>query len=142
MNRLRETAGEVNGNVGIQDTLQAYETALNASDTDAALALFANDGVFMAPNNPSALGHDAIRAAYDGIFAAIGFATELTVAEIVTVAPDWAFVRTSSNGFVTVRAIDQRVPDANHELFVFNRDRSGLWKIARYAFSSTLPAAG
>lgn len=125
----------------IQEALARYETALNASDVDGVLAVFSPDGVFMAPNNPSAIGVDAIRAAYDGIFQAIAFETELTVAEVVQLAPDWALVRTDSNGFVTVHAIKQRVPDANHELFVLKRDGDGRWKIARYSFSSTLPAA-
>lgn len=126
----------------IEKVLQAYEKALNASDTDAVLTLFAADGVFMAPNNPSTVGADGIRAAYNGIFQTITFDTELTVEEVVQVAPDWAFVRTSSNGNVTVKAIKQRVPDANHELFIFQKTKKGhdeAWKIARYSFATTLP---
>lgn len=124
----------------IQDALEAYETALNGSDVDKVLEVFATDGVFMAPNNPSAVGAEAIRGAYGGIFKAIGFATELTVAEVVQVASDWAFVRTDSNGHVLVHAIGQSVADANHELFALNKGGDGRWKIARYSFSSTLPA--
>lgn len=125
---------------GIQDALEGYETALNGSDVEKVLDVFAPDAVFMAPNNPSAVGSDSIRGAYGGIFKAIAFDTELTVAEVVQVAPDWAFVRTDSNGHVTVHAIKQRVPDANHELFVLKRGSDDHWKIARYSFSSTLPA--
>lgn len=135
---------KVSGDVlarGIQDTLEAYETALNASDTEAALSVFTRDAVFMAPNNPAAVGADAIRRAYTALFEKIAFETELTVEEVVQAAPDWAFVRTSSSGFVTIHAIQQRVPDANHELFVFHKDAIGGWKIARYAFSSTISAA-
>ncbi len=101
--------------------MQTYETALNASDTDTVLSVFASDSVFIAPNSPSTVGADAIRAAYNGIFKAITFDTELTVEEVVQVAPDWAFARTSSNGHVTVNAIKQRVPDANHELFLSSK---------------------
>nr|WP_299171142.1 hypothetical protein [uncultured Brevundimonas sp.] len=101
--------------------------------------MFAADGVFMAPNTPSIIGADAIRGAYAGLFQAITFDTELTVEEVVQVAPDWAFVRTSSNGQVTVKAIQQRVPDANHELFVFQKGDDAAWKIARYSFATTNP---
>lgn len=139
MKRLEGTAAAADAQE-IQDVLGAYETALNGSDVDRVLDVFAPEGVFMAPNNPSAVGTDAIRGAYGGIFKAIAFDTELTVAEVVQVAPDWAFVRTDSNGHVTVHAIKQRVPDANHELFVLNKGGDGQWKIARYSFSSTLPA--
>ncbi|MGO7872441.1 SgcJ/EcaC family oxidoreductase [Rhizobium leguminosarum] len=119
--------------------MQTYEAALNTSDTDTVLTVFAPDGVFMAPNSPSTVGADAIRAAYSGIFQMITFDTELTVEEIVQVAPNWAFVRTSSNGHVTVNAIKQRVPDANHELFIFHQGDDDAWKIARYSFATTNP---
>jgi uncharacterized protein (TIGR02246 family) len=123
----------------IEKVLQTYEAALNASDTDTVVTVFATDGVFMAPNNPSTVGAEAIRAAYNGIFQSITFETELTVEEVVQVAPSWAFVRTSSNGHVTVNAIKQRVPDANHELFIFEKVENHAWKIARYSFATTNP---
>jgi uncharacterized protein (TIGR02246 family) len=105
--------------------LQTYETALNASDIDTVMTVFASDGVFMAPNSPSMIGADSIQAAYAGIFQ--------------KVATNWAFVRTSSVGFVIVHASGERVPDANHELFVFQKGDDDRWKIARYCFSTTNP---
>ena len=143
MRTLVKSAGMAAGVASVQADIEAvlatYETALNASDTDKVLTVFAPDGVFMAPNNPSTVGADAIRAAYSGIFQAIIFDTELTVEEVVQVAPNWAFVRTSSNGHVTVNAIKQRVPDANHELFIFQKGNDDAWKIARYSFATTNP---
>jgi uncharacterized protein (TIGR02246 family) len=143
MKTLVKSAGTAAGVASVQADIEAvlatYETALNASDTDKVLTVFAPDGVFMAPNNPSTVGADAIRAAYSGIFQAITFDTELTVEEVVQVAPNWAFVRTSSNGHVTVNAIKQRVPDANHELFIFQKSNDDAWKIARYSFATTNP---
>lgn len=133
-----ETADAASVQAQIEKVLQTYETALNASDTDTVLSVFTPDAVFMAPNSRSTVGTDAIRAAYNGIFQTITFDTELTVEEVVQVAPSWAFVRTSSNGHVTVNAITQRVPDANHELFVLQKG-DDAWKIARYSFASTNP---
>lgn len=141
--RLAEVEGRTADIVAIQGdiekVLQTYEAALNASDTDAVLGVFASDGVFMAPNSPSTVGVDAIRAAYNGIFQTVTFDTELTVEEVMQVAPRWAFVRTKSNGFVTVHANGARVPDANHELFVFMKAADAEWRISRYCFSTTLP---
>jgi uncharacterized protein (TIGR02246 family) len=134
-----KTADAASVQTKIEEVLQTYETALNASDTDTVLTLFAPDGVFMAPNSPSMVGSATIRAAYNGIFQAITFDTELTVEEVVQVAPNWAFVRTSSNGHVTVNAIKQHVPDANHELFIFQKGADDAWKIARYSFATTNP---
>jgi uncharacterized protein (TIGR02246 family) len=141
MKGLVKSTGEMPASVeaGIEATLEAYEAALNASDIDTVLSLFASDGVFMPPNNASMVGSDAIRGAYEGIFQTITFDTELTVAEVVQVAPNWAFARTQSNGHVTINAIQQRVPDANHELFIFQKGDGDTWKIARYAFATTNP---
>ncbi len=123
----------------IENALAQYEAALNASDTTAVAKMFVADGVFMAPNNPSVIGTDAIQRAYDGIFETISFDTELTVAEVVQTASNWAFARTNSKGFVTFEALEQRVPDANHELFIFQMDANDQWKIARYSFATTNP---
>lgn len=126
----------------IETVLQTYETKLNASDADGVLTVFAPDGVFMAPNRVSMVGSDAIRATYVDIFQSIAFDTELTVEEVVHVSPEWAFVRTNSNGHVTVNAIKQRIPDANHELFILRKCSNDAWKIARYSFATTLPLRG
>ncbi|MBY5393297.1 nuclear transport factor 2 family protein [Rhizobium leguminosarum] len=138
MKRLKQPLIDALVQAEIEDVLQTYETALNASDTATVLSVFQSDGVFMAPNSPATVGADAIRAAYDGIFKAISFDTELMVEEVVQVSPHWGFVRTNSRGHVTVNAAKQRVPDANHELFIF-RKGDDKWKIARYAFASTIP---
>jgi uncharacterized protein (TIGR02246 family) len=139
MNSAGKTLDAASAQSDIEEALLNYEIALNASDTDKVMAVFAPDGVFMAPNSPSTIGTDAIRAAYNGIFQTITFDTELTVEEVVQVAPNWAFVRTSSNGHVTVNAIKQRVPDANHELFILQKGDDDTWKIARYSFATTNP---
>ena len=123
----------------IEEVLQNYETALNASATDRVINLFTSDGVFMPQHSPASIGADAIRAAYNGVFQAITFSVELQVEEIVQVARNWAFVRTHSAGFVTVHANSARVPEANHELFVFQKGDDDAWRIARYCFSTTNP---
>ena len=40
----------------IGSVMSSYEAALNASNTEAVMPLYAEDGVFMAPNNKSAVG--------------------------------------------------------------------------------------
>lgn len=134
-----EAAATTSSWLEIEGALRQYENALNASDTTAIAGMFTADAVFMAPNNPSVVGVDAIQKAYARLFQTIFFDTELTVEEVVQTAPEWAFVRTSSKGFVTIKAIEQRVPDANHELFIFQKGAMEGWKIARYSFATTNP---
>lgn len=51
--------------------LAKYNDALIASNTDAVTPLYAEDGVFMPPYSPSAVGAEALRKAYDAVFKAI-----------------------------------------------------------------------
>ena len=119
--------------------LAKYQDALNQSDTDAVMRLYASDGVFMPQNSPSSIGVDAVRKAYDAVFQAVKLTVKFDVAEVVEMAPDWVFARTNSAGTVKVLATGAGGPEANQELFVFQKI-GGTWKIARYCFSTTKPA--
>jgi uncharacterized protein (TIGR02246 family) len=123
----------------IEAVLSNYETALNASDVDSVMRLYADDGVFMPQHSAPNVGNEAVRAAYDGVFQAIALDIEFTVDEVQQVSPDWAFARTRSKGFVTINATGDKGPEANQELFVFQKQDNGNWKIARYIFSTTNP---
>jgi uncharacterized protein (TIGR02246 family) len=119
--------------------LSKYNDALNASSTDAVMPLYAEDGVFMPPYSPSAVGSQALRKAYDAVFRAITLSVKFTIAEIVELAPEWAFARTNSAGTTLDHTTGNKSAEANQELFIFRKDRDGSWKIARYSFSSTNP---
>ena len=51
----------------IRAVMASYNDALNNGSTDAALALYAEDGVFMPPYSQSAVGKEAVRKSYDKI---------------------------------------------------------------------------
>ena len=118
--------------------LADYEDALNQSDTEAVMELYAPDGVFMPQHFPSSVGADAVRKAYDSVFTAITLSVNFNIAEIHQIAPEWAIARTNSAGTVKVKATGGGGPEANQELFVFQKV-DGTWKIARYCFSTTNP---
>jgi ketosteroid isomerase-like protein len=119
-------SGSANEHEAIKNTMSSYEAALNASSTEAAMALYTEDAVFMVPNNPSAAGKTTVRQAYD-------------IAELVVMAPQWAFVRTNSAGAQKINATGATSAEANQELFILKKDDDGKWRIARYAFSTTNP---
>jgi uncharacterized protein (TIGR02246 family) len=123
----------------ITEVLAKYNDALNASSTDAVMRVYAEEGVFMAPYSPSAVGSEALRKAYDAVFKSITLNVKFTIAEIVDLAPEWAFARTNSAGTTLDHATGTRSVEANQELFIFRKDSGGSWKIARYSFSSTNP---
>ena len=122
---------------GITALLAKYNEALNASSTDAVMPLYAEDGVFMPPYSPSAVGLAAVRKAYEAVFKAIMLNVKFTVAEIFELGPGWAFARTNSAGTTTDHATGKKSAEGNQELFVLKQDQDGSWKIARYSFSPT-----
>ena len=54
----------------VAEVLAKYQDALNNSDTNAVMRLYADDGVFMPPYSQSAVGAAAVRQAYEGVFSA------------------------------------------------------------------------
>ena len=132
-------ADTANETLKIETLLGQYEQALNASDTDQVMPLYAEDGVFMPQHSPSQVGAAAVRQAYDFVFANIKLNVVFDIQEIVLTSENWAIARTNSAGTVTVLATGDSGPEANQELFVFKKDHAGDWKIARYAFSTTNP---
>ena len=130
---------QANNEAAIRQVMTSYEEALNASSTAAVLPLYTEDGVFMPPNNQSAVGKAAVHTAYDAVFEAITLKVKFTIAELVLMSPEWAFVRTNSAGTNKINKTGAVSPEGNQELFIFKKAADGKWRIARYSFSSTNP---
>jgi len=126
-------------NEEIRALLESYEQVLNASDAAGVVKLYTEDGVFMAQHHPSAVGIDAVKAAYEAAFKAIDLNVDFDIVEIEVLADDWAFARTNSSGTTTINATGDQVAEGNQELFVLKKTDDGDWKIARYSFSTTNP---
>jgi uncharacterized protein (TIGR02246 family) len=122
----------------VASVLKDYQTALNHSDTEAVLKLYAADGVFMPQHSPSSVGTATVRKAYEAVFAAITLTVEFEIAEVRQLAPDWVLARTNSAGSTKNNATGAEGPEANQELFLFQKI-GGVWKIARYCFCTTNP---
>jgi uncharacterized protein (TIGR02246 family) len=125
----------------IRTLMASYNNALNNGSTDAALALYAEDGVFMPPYSPSAVGREAVGKAYDKVFQELTFDVRFMIAEIVLMAPDWAYARTNSAGTTRHASTGGTTAEANQELFIFKKGGDSAWRIARYSFSPTDPPA-
>ena len=124
----------------IAAVLAKYEDALNQSNADAVMKLYAADGVFMPQNSASSVGAPAVRKAYDAVFDAIKLSVKFDIVEVRQLASEWAFARTNSAGRVKVNATGETSAEGNQELFVFQKI-GDTWKIARYCFSTTNPPA-
>jgi ketosteroid isomerase-like protein len=126
-------------NQEITNLLKAYEKALNTSDTNAAMALYGSEPIFMAQNAPAFVGRDAVQRSYQHIFEMIKLNVVFTIHEIVEMG-DLAYARTTSAGQQEVLAAHTKSKEANNELFIFRREE-GQWKIHRYLFATSNPPA-
>lgn len=121
----------------IEELLNHYKRALNTSDAALAQSLYTKNGIFMPTEAPSAIGTENILKSYEFIFSQIQLNIEFYIDEIA-VENDFAFAVTSSKGTTLIHATGDTIPEANRELFVFERE-TGEWKIARYMFNKTAP---
>ena len=118
--------------------LKTYETHLNASDAEAIVPLYTEDGMFMPTEAPTSKGAAQLLKGYQFVFDMIKLDVVFTVNEIV-LAGDYAFAQTMSNGKTVIKATGDTVSESNRELFVFAKE-DGAWRIARYMFNKTSPA--
>jgi uncharacterized protein (TIGR02246 family) len=121
----------------IEMLLNEYEKSLNTSDAKLAQSLYTKDGIFMPAEAPSGIGSEGILKSYEYVFSQIQLNIKFFIEEI-QVEGNMAFAVTSSKGTTLIRATGNTIPEANRELFVFEKV-NGDWKIARYMFNKTEP---
>ncbi len=121
----------------IETLLSEYKKSLNTSDAKLAQSLYTKDGIFMPTEAPSAIGSENILKSYDYIFSQIQLNIEFFIEEI-EVENNFAFATTRSEGTTLIRATGDTIPEANRELFIFEKV-DGDWKISRYMFNKTSP---
>jgi uncharacterized protein (TIGR02246 family) len=121
----------------IEALLSEYEKSLNTSDAKLARSLYTKDGIFMPTEAPSGIGPEGILKSYEYVFSQIQLNIKFFIEEI-EVEGNMAFAVTSSKGTTLIHATGDTIPEANRELFVFEKV-NGEWKIARYMFNKTEP---
>ena len=121
----------------IEKVLQTYEGMLNASDVVGVLSVYADDGVFMPSEAPTAIGKEEVKTAYKHVFNMIKLDIKFQIDEIESFG-NIAFARTISRGQVTVLDENVTLPEENRELFVLQKI-AYEWKIARYMFNKMNP---
>ena len=121
----------------IEVLLKNYQKSLNNSDARLAQSLYTKDGIFMPTEAPSGIGSEGILKSYELVFSQIQLNIEFFIEEI-QVEGNMAFAVTSSKGTTVIHATGDNIPEANRELFVFEKVE-GDWKIARYMFNKTEP---
>lgn len=132
----REEKSE-NTKVQFEKLLDAYQQRLTNKNADGILELYGADPVFMPEYAPPAVGREAVRKAYEWVFATLNLNGHFIVHEAEVIG-DTAWVRTNSTGRFIVIATGVEADVANSEFFLFKHE-NGAWKIHRYIFTASAP---
>lgn len=111
---------------------EAWETALNAKDIEALVSTYAEDVRVMAPNEKSAIGREAARAAFGGMIDA-GLTGTLTSVD-TAVSGDIAY----NVGVYTLLAGDD-VVDTGKYMETWRRGGDGVWLMTNDIWNSDNP---
>lgn len=113
----------------IRALIEATETANNAGDVEAWVALFDDDAVYMPPSTPTISTREGLVE-----IAEAGFRHDADV-DIepleIGVTGDWAWARTRVTGTVIVAGSGEVVDVNSRQIVIYRRDEDGRWKIAR-----------
>lgn len=130
----KNTIMETDIKKNIEETLYAYENALNTSSTEKVLPLYTQNGIFMPQGANSAEGQEQLKKAYDFVFKTLQLNVKFTIEEITLINENYAIARTLSKGTQQINTERRITPEENRELFVMENE-NGKWKIARYMFN-------
>jgi ketosteroid isomerase-like protein len=120
----------------IEASLESFAQAIRASDWAALTALYTEDAVFMAPNQPALEGRAAMRAWLE-LFPPIA-QYEATSVEIDG-RGDLAHVRGNYSETYTVEGAPEPIHDTGKYVEIWRKQPDGSWLIAVEIWNSDLP---
>jgi len=107
-----------------------WRAAWLGGDTDAIMALYADDAVLMPQDQPPVVGREAIRSLYHAVLPRFDFRSHSTVME-VDAAGDLGYIWSSYALTATPKAGGRPVKSAGKSVFIVRRQAGGAWKITR-----------
>ncbi|MBI1896504.1 MAG: SgcJ/EcaC family oxidoreductase [Acidobacteria bacterium] len=128
---------QVKDDPGVAKVRTAYQAAVIAKDAKAIAALYAEDGVEMPPNGPSAKGRAAIEKFNQGLFDQFNPKLAITPSD-TKVSGDWAFDVGSYTQTLTPVKGGAPIKDTGKYVVVLKR-AGGQWWAAYAIYDSDLP---
>lgn len=119
---------------------ESWRAGWRAGDTEALLALYADDPVLMAWGQPAVFGKEAIRPLYQTVFDVYHVDSRSTLIE-VEVSGDLGYFWCTYRLTATPKDSGEPFEEDGKSLFVVRREH-GVWKIARLMDNSDRPPEG
>lgn len=131
------SGGSESDRAALTERREAWEMAANAAAWDDLAALYADDGVLMAPNAPAVRGRSNIRRFLDEL-AALSPRDVRLAANEVEICGDTAYeVGTYTMSVQPPGA--QRMNDSGKYIVIYKRQGDGSWMVARDIFNTDVP---
>lgn len=121
-----------------KEDVRRFIPAFNAGDVETMVAMYAADGEVLAPGNPRAVGHDAIRtllAKLGDELKNAGVALELNDDDKAAASGDFGW----HSGSYVVKDASGAVVDSGNYLAVMQRQADGKWLMIRDTWNSDRP---
>lgn len=112
--------------------------AINAADLEAWMSAFADDVIFLPPNEPIIQGKEAIRAWVGPYFAGMEAQESGQIVE-VEVAGDWAWVYSTVEFSGTAMESGETVHETAKSISILERQADGSWLITRSCWNGDAP---
>jgi len=121
----------------INALVDVYTAAHNSNDAAADVAIVADDGIVMLPDQPAIEGKQAIKSFVEAAFKERTYKIVPTLLE-TQVAGDWAYVRVNYTGTITPRS-GKPMEVSYKFLWICKRQPDGAWKVYRVILNSNNP---
>jgi len=118
----------------VRTLIENYGKAMNASNVDDVLTLFARDAVFMPYGHPTAIGQQEIRSAFEQEFKSIDLDVKIVFDEIL-VDGSLAVVRSRSDGTLKILPKGKTITTESYRAFFVLQKHKNEWRIARFMFN-------
>ena len=122
----------------VQEVVADLIRADNRGDLEAAVAVYAPDGVLIPPGGEEIVGADDIRAHYAATLEKYEMRLDARPRETV-VTGDWAFSRGITVGMLSPAGNGDSVRVRDHYLMLLRRGEGGGWKVARLIWNEAPP---
>jgi len=120
----------------IKDMVAEYEVAVNTSDVDRIVQLYADDAVEIRPNEPAFIGKEAIRGRKEQSYEILSddFRENYEIKN-VEVSGDLAFVHFMWSASVTLKASGEWINPKGNWIWILRKDPNVSWKAIYSIFS-------
>ncbi len=126
----------------LKDLEETVVAAFKAGEIDPLAALYPEDVVVLAPNQPALVGKDAVLAWLQGLYDQFTVDEFTSPVEEVVVAGSLAFSRGTFAWLLTPKAGGEPVADSGNFIVIWRRAPDGSWKRARVIWNSDNPLPG